>query len=283
MRKSKKRQPTSSVHDHGDVELRPVSALRPYSRNARTHSKRQIKKIAASIQEFGFVNPILIDGDDQIIAGHGRCAAAKLLGLEAVPVLRISHLSEAQKRAYILADNRLAEDAGWDQEMLAIELQGLIECEYSVEATGFEIAEVDQVLEDEAQTKPPDSEDADCIPAPNPGPAVTRRGDLWQLGNHRLYCGDALDEASYNALLVGAQASLVFTDPPYNVPIDGHVSGLGKQTHREFAMACGEMTAKEFTQFLSTAFGHMARHSQEGSIHYICMDWRHGHVLSVSA
>ncbi len=253
-----------------------VSALHPYARNARTHSRRQIRKIAASIERFGFVNPVLIDENNQIIAGHGRVAAAKLLGWSEVPTLRVEHLDEREKRAYILADNRLAEEAGWDREMLAIELQGLIELDFTIELTGFDIAEVDSLLDGEAEAKAPDRNiDDEIPPVPATGPAITRPGDLWQLGQHRLFCGDATAAASYARLLGEAKAALIFTDPPYNVPISGHVSGLGKVRHREFAMASGEMTPDEFRGFLKSVFGHMAAHSADGSIHFICMDWRH--------
>lgn len=265
----------------GAVERRPIAALKPYPHNARTHSKRQIKKIAASIEAYGFVNPILIDDQDQILAGHGRAAAAKLLGWREVPVLRIAHLSAAQKRAYILADNRLALDAGWDPDMLAIELQGLIDDNFSLDLTGFEMAEIDSLFDDVAAKRAPDPDRADETPTlPASGACVSRRGDLWRLGDHALYCGDSLEGASYAPLMAGEQAALVFTDPPYNVPVLGHVSGLGKVRHRDFAMAAGEMSAAEFEAFLKTVFAHMAAHSKDGAIHFIAMDWRHiGEVL----
>ncbi len=248
------------------TEIVAVSALQPYARNARTHSRRQIKKIAASIERFGFINPVLIDENNQIIAGHGRVAAAKLIGWQEVPTLRVEHLDEAEKRAYILADNRLAEEAGWDREMLAIELQGLIDLDFSVELTGFDMAEVDHLLDGEAEAKAPDRNIEDEIPpVPTPGAAITRPGELWQLGQHRLFCGDATAATSYYRLLGETKAALVFTDPPYNVPIGGHVSGLGKVRHREFAMASGEMTSDEFRSFLESVFAHMAAHSADGS------------------
>ncbi len=254
----------------------PVSDLRPYQRNARTHSRRQIKKIAASIERFGFVNPVLIDESGQIIAGHGRVAAAKLLGWTEVPVLEIEHLSEAEKRAYILADNRLAEDAGWDKEMLAIELQGLIDLDFTIELTGFETAEVDIILDEAREAEAPDRNIEDEVPPlPEAGLAVTQAGDLWQLGRHRLLCADATRADSYGRLLGEDKAAMIFTDPPYNVPIAGHVSGLGKHQHRGFAMASGEMTTEAFTEFLAVVFGHMAEHARDGALHFICMDWRH--------
>ena len=185
------------------IEYTPVRELRPHPNNARTHSKKQIRQIAKSIQQFGFCNPVLVDDAKQIIAGHGRVEAAKLLGIDAVPTVRLSHLSAADKRAYVLADNKLAEKAGWDRELLAIELQGLIELDVDIEL------------------------------------------------------------------------EFAFTDPPYNVAIDGHVCGLGRIQHREFAMGCGEMSEAEFTAFLKTVFALLADNSIDGSIHQVCMDWRH--------
>lgn len=265
----------------GTTEV-PVEQLVPNPRQARTHSERQIRKIAHSIRQFGFVNPVLIDASNEIIAGAGRVEAAKQLGLTHVPTLRVEHLNDAEKRAYVLADNRLAEDAGWDRDLLAIELQGLIELDVSIELTGFEIAEVDQILEARAVSDQDTETEEDIVPAIDDDTiAVTRAGDVWELGSHRLLCGDATDARSYETLLGEDQAHLIFTDPPYNVPISGHVSGLGKAQHREFAMASGEMSSETFSAFLTTVFGHMAGHSTDGAIHFICMDWRHmGEVLS---
>ena len=189
-----------------EIENLPLSVLRPYARNARTHSPKQIAQIAASIREFGFNNPVLIDRDGEIIAGHGRVAAAKKIGLETVPCVRLEHLSEAQKRAYILADNRLAEKAGWDREILAIELQHLteIDVDFDVTVTGFEMAEVDLLLG--AGDKPDAKSDpADTVPTVADGPAVTRSGDVWQIGRHRLICGDALAPETYTQLLAAAR------------------------------------------------------------------------------
>ncbi len=264
------------------IETLALSALRPYARNARTHSKRQIKQIAKSIERFGFCNPILIDDDKQIIAGHGRAEAAKILGLMTVPTVRLSHLSESDKRAYILADNKLAEKAGWDKEILAIELQALVDVDFDFETIGFEAAEVDLVLEDASESKGGFPGPEDAIPPFPQGAGTTRVGDLWLLGKHRLLCGDAREKASYDALLEGAKAEFVFTDPPYNVPIDGHVCGLGRVRHAEFAMACGEMTEQEFIGFLEDVFTLLTAHTTDGSIHQICMDWRHLGEMSVA-
>jgi DNA modification methylase len=271
-------EPENSISRSNDprIEILPVNHLTPYKNNARTHSKKQIRQIAESIRRFGFTNPVLIDDAGQIIAGHGRSEAAKLIGLGTVPVIRLSHLSETEKRAYVLADNRLAEKAGWDREILAIELQGLVDLEFDVEITGFSTADVDIVLDDaaEATGKPPGPED-DVPDLPADGTAISRIGDVWALGPHRLLCGNALDAGSYDTLMAQERAEMVFTDPPYNVRIDGHVSGLGRVQHREFAMASGEMTEDEFTVFLRTVFGCLADHSADGSIHFVCMDWRH--------
>jgi DNA modification methylase len=264
---------------HQHLVWRRVSDLRPYARNARTHSKRQVAQIADSIRSFGFTNPVLVSGESEIIAGHGRVAAAKLLGLAEVPTLVLDHLSEAERRAYVLADNKLALNAGWDQELLAGELQGLIDLGFEVELTGFSIAETDAVLAFAAQScvaplDAPQETSEDALPEPLPV-AVSRRGDLWQLGRHRLYCGDALEDASYARLLGNERVDLIFTDPPYNVPIQGHVSGLGKVRHREFAFASGEMSQDQFTAFLTTSLGAMAARCRDGAIAFVCMDWRH--------
>ena len=252
-----------------------VGALRPYANNARTHSKKQIKQIANSIRRFGFTNPVLVSDGGEIIAGHGRVEAAKLLGMATVPTLALSHLSDAERRAYIVADNKLALNAGWDREILAIELQGLIDLDFDVELTGFSLAEVDLVL-DEAGDSDPTGHDApeDAVPTVT-GPAVTRRGDLWQLGRHKLICGDARTPSDYAALLGCERADLVFTDPPYNVAIDGHVSGLGKVKHREFAFASGEMSQTQFTAFLTETLSATSSVMSDGAIAFVCMDWRH--------
>jgi DNA modification methylase len=254
------------------IIYRKISELKPYLRNARTHKRKQIKQIKASIEEFGFTNPILIDDNDQIMAGHGRVEAAKLLGLTEVPTVQISHLSAAQKRAYILTDNRLAEKAGWDKEILVCELQGLQAEGFEVVITGFETAEID-ILFDTAAARKSDRHGDDNIPAA--GPAVSQAGDLWLLGTHRLFCGDAVEAISYDELLNGAKASLIFTDPPYNVTIAGNVGGKGQIHHREFAMGSGEMTPVAFTDFLKKTLQLLVANSRDGSIHYTCMDWRH--------
>jgi DNA modification methylase len=257
------------------IEYVSVHELRPYANNARTHSKKQVQQIANSIKKFGFCNPVLIDDAKQIIAGHGRVEAAKLLGIDAVPTCRLSHLSEAEKRAYILADNKLAAKAGWDKELLAIELQGLIDLDFEIELTGFEMPEIDLILEDAREAKGASAGPEDRVPQYPSGPVVSQAGDVWVLGRHCLLCADAREQTAYESLLEGAKAEFVFTDPPYNVAIDGNVCGLGRIRHRDFAMGCGEMSEVEFTTFLQTVFERLAGNTVDGSIHQICMDWRH--------
>ncbi len=269
-------------HPARAMDERPIDSLKPAARNPRTHSRQQIRQIADSIQRFGFTNPILVDATGQIIAGHGRVAAAKLLGMERVPVVSLSDLSPKDLRAYALADNKLALNAGWDHELLAIEFQELIDAGLSLEITGFSLAEIDFTLDQAEQQKPgPEESAADRIPAMAER-AVSRFGDLWRLGPHLLLCGDARAVRDYERLLQGQQVGVVFTDPPYNVPIDGHVCGLGRIRHREFAMGVGEMAADEFSAFLGAALRNMAGQCCAGAILFVCMDWRHLEELSVA-
>jgi DNA modification methylase len=268
-------------HRNSKVEERSIAELRPYARNARTHSRKQIRQIAASLERFGFTNPVLISRDNEIIAGHGRVEAAKLLGWETVPTIVLAHLSEDERRAYVLADNKLALNAGWDREILAIELQALVDLGFDVEVTGFGLAEVDFIL-DEASESDPDAIDAPEDRVPNvAGAPVCKPGDRWQLGRHVLVCGDSRSAQTFTDLLGEQRADLVFTDPPYNVPIDGNVCGSGSVTHREFAFASGEMTKPQFTDFLTTTLGNAAAVMRDGAIAFVCMDWRHmGELLA---
>lgn len=267
---------------HMEIKLQRIDTLTPSARNARTHSKKQIRQIAESIEAFGFTNPVLVDKAGGVIAGHGRIEAARLLKMENVPTLCLADLTEEQVRAYIIADNRLAELAGWDREILAIELQELltIDLDFDLTLTGFDTPEID-ILIGEFNADTSDDPDED-IPLPDTGPAVTQVGDIWQIGKHRLICGDATDAEVYTSLMADDRAQLVFTDPPYNVPVDGHVCGLGKIHHREFAMAAGEMDEEGFTAFLGTVFLNLARFSQDGAVQFICMDWRHMGEMSVA-
>lgn len=258
-----------------EIVVRDIASLKPYASNARTHSKKQLNQIAKSIERFGFTNPVLIGDDLEIIAGHGRVAAAKLLGLKSVPTLALSHLSADERRAYVLADNKLALNAGWDPELLAIELQGLIDVDFDMGLTGFSIAEVDFIIEAASDANPKTRDAKEDVVPSAAGPAVTRMGDVWQLGRHRLLCGDARSKADMATLMDGESADMVFTDPPYNVAIDGHVCGLGATKHREFAMASGEMNREQFTAFLTESMEAMAEVMRDGALAFVCMDWRH--------
>lgn len=262
-----------SVPERNGLERLKIADLKPHERNPRTHTKKQIRQIADSIKRFGFTNPVLVDGSNRIIAGHGRVEAARLLGMDEVPAIRLEGMSEADRRAYIIADNRLAELAGWDNELLTLELGHILELEpdFDLAVTGFDPAEIEALLNGLDGADPVD----DPVEIDETAPLVSQVGDLWQLGRHRLICGDALDPTVYDRLLEGAKAQMVFTDPPYNVPVNGHICGLGKVKHEEFVMASGEMSEAQFTAFLTSAMKNLAANSEDGSIHFHCMDWRH--------
>ena len=259
----------SSVVRPLTVVYRPLAHLVPDLRNARTHPKRQIDQIVASIRAFGFTNPLLADPEGHLIAGHGRLLAAKQLGLAEVPVIELVGLSKAQKKALRLADNKIALNAGWDIEILKLELADLSlpEFEMDLALTGFSSGEIDVVLSDA-----PDPDD-DVIPEV-PSEPRTRLGDIWQLGEHRIGCGDGRDLEFLRAVVgEGETIDAAFLDPPYNVKINGHANAAGR--HREFAMASGEMTTAAFRTFLTETLCACERVSRNGAVHFICMDWRH--------
>jgi hypothetical protein len=261
------------------VESMAVMRLKPYRANARKHSRKQIRQIAESIRRFGFTNPVLISDDDEIIAGHGRVEAAKLLGMGNVPTLRLSHLDATQRRAYVLADNKLAANAGWDRELLAIELQSLVELDFEVEIIGFSLAEVDglvnQARKPAARGRGKDGCEDEIPSLTDATMAVTRPGDLWLLDRHRLLCGDCRNGETFDRLLEGERADLVFTDLPYNCSGDGHVCAMGRIRHREFAMGVGEMSREGFTAFLRQTLGQSAGCCRDGAIALVCTNWRH--------
>lgn len=254
------------------VEYRDTQTIHPDPRNARTHPDKQIGQIANSIDRLGFSNPILVDDKNVIIAGHARWEAAKQLGLPAVPVIPLRGLTEAQRRALALADNKLALSAGWNVEILRTELHFLDQVEdLDVTITGFDTVEIDNLLPPEREAT---SDIEDTVPLPE-ARAVSCLGDGWILGSHRLFCGDATDPATFQVLLNGERARMVCIDPPYNVPIQGHVSGLGKKRHREFPMATGEMSRERFSEFLFATLVNVAACCVDGAIIMACMDWRH--------
>lgn len=256
------------------VEELSVALLKPRAKNPRVHSEKQIRQIANSIAQFGFTNPVLIDRNNGIIAGHGRVQAAKLLGWDKVPSIRLEDLNETEVSAYVITDNRLNELSGWDDKILPEELKGLIDLDVDFDptVTGFEMPEIDILIDQQEESK---TDSDDRVPPLPKGLPVCRPGDLWAIGKHRLLCADAAEPASYDQLMMDRRAQMIFTDPPYNVPINGHVSGLGKVKHKDFAMAVGEMSPKEFISFLSDVFNNLVHASIDGSIHFVCMDWRH--------
>jgi DNA modification methylase len=259
---------------HRQISFIAIADLIPAPHNARKHPRAQVRAIARSIEAFGFNAPILVDRNRQIVAGHGRYEAAKFLGLAQVPVLFLDHLTEVQAKAYMLADNKLTDRSAFDDTKVAVQLKELSELvlDFDIEAIGFEDPERDFRIQ---SLDPPDiADNADEFESVV-GPAVSIAGDLWQLGPHRLYCGNSLDPAAYTALMDSEKAVAAFIDPPYNVPIDGHVGGKGNIKHREFAMASGEMTEEQFTDFLSVSLTSLCDHSVPGALIYSCTDWRH--------
>ena len=258
------------------IQLVSTNTLKPNARNARTHSKKQIRQIADSISAYGFTVPLLIDENAMLIAGHGRLEAAKLLGLNKVPAIVLEGLSEAKKRALLLADNKIAENAGWDRERLAIELPELTELlideDLDISITGFEPVEIDQLASDfeEDTSDPADAVESAWLSAA----VVSKPGDLWQLGNHQLLCADSRNKNDLDRLMGRERAAMAFLDPPYNVKIKSIV-GRGRAKHGEFAMASGEMSRRDFVAFLRQTLGNAASLSREGAVHFVCMDWRH--------
>jgi DNA modification methylase len=267
----------SGRRGHGVHALKIVykspAQLKPRTKNPRTHSKKQIQQIAASIQEFGFINPVLIDDADGIVAGHGRVEAAKLLGMKDVPTVTVAHLTPAQIRAYVIADNKLAENAGWDRALLALELKELsVELNFNVTLTGFETAEVDLLIQDPCEEA---RDEADAVPETDrTTPAVSRTGDVWRIGDHLLLCGDALDRDNYATLLGAQKAEMVFTDPPSDLADAGSRSGR-RVTPSALAKPAADVGPDAYTSFLERVFSHLIDFSVRGSIHFVCMDWQH--------
>jgi DNA modification methylase len=249
--------------------------LQPDPKNPRKHSNEQTKALARAMGEFGFTNPVLADKTGVVIAGHCRLLAAKELGITSIPVIRLENLTQAQVKAYRIADNRLAEMGTWDMEFLKDELQALteIDASFDLTLTGFEMAKIDMFL------NPGEDPEENEVPPPVEGSSVSRDGDLFILGKHKLVCGDALKPEPYEQLLGIEKADLVFTDPPYNLPTGGHILKDNKHGHADFAMAAGEMSDEQFEAFLRMAMARLQLFSTSSSIHYICMDWRHIAIL----
>lgn len=276
-----KKNVSSTSHRFPELVQSPTGSLKVHPNNPRLHTPKQIGQIAESIRKFGFINPILIDRANNVLAGHGRLAAAKLLGLLWVPTICITHLSPAEQRAYMIADNRLGDLSSFDRKRLAAEVSLILadEPDFELGVMGFEDDEIELLLDGDV------ADPAGEQPAPPPErsrPALSQLGDVWQLGRHKLLCGNALERESYLALMGRERARMVFADPPYNVPASA-ISGKGKVVHGDFAMGSAELSEGEFIAFLSAACSLMARFSVNGALHYVCMDWRHQYELLAAA
>lgn len=260
------------------IQYRSPTELRLNPKNPRLHSSKQIEQLARSIEHYGFTNPVLIDRGGRVVAGHGRLAAAKALKLASVPTIALEDLSPAQVRAYMLVDNKLAENATWDNALLAenFKLLAAEDLEFDMTLTGFDLPELDLLLQEPVKGEDPDEAPLDA------GAAVSRLGDEWILGPHRLHCGNALDSATLDRLMQGDRATVVFVDAPYNLKVSS-ISGLGRIKHREFVAGSGELSPREFTEFLQQAFFLLAQHSVNGALHFLCMDFRHMVELQAAA
>lgn len=238
-----------------EMQLVPIDKLIPYVNNARTHSPEQINKLRSSLREFGFINPVIIDSDFNVIAGHGRIVAAKAEGISEVPCVFADHLTDAQKKAYILADNRMALDADWDEELLKIEIENLQAENFDIGLTGFEEKELANLFETDSDAK----EDDFNVDEELQKPCITQAGDIWLLGNHRLICGDSTKEETYTALMDGKKANLTVTDPPYNVNYEGSAGKIKNDN----------MENGKFYQFLLDAFTNMEKVMSDDASIYV--------------
>jgi DNA modification methylase len=258
------------------IEYLPVASLRPDPKNARLHSDKQVQQIAKSIEAFGFNVPVLVDANSQVVAGHGRLSACKRLGIAQVPAIRLEHLSEHQRRAFMIADNRLTENSKWDDQLLGEQLKILSEAEldFTLETTGFELGEIDLRIENLGPASEGGKDPADALPEPC-NVQVSRIGDLWQLGKHRVLCGDALSPDSYKSLMGDSRAHAAFASPLYYVPIAGNANDKDKNCDRESLMGSSGMSETKFSELLSKTLACLAMYTQPGSLHYVFMDWRH--------
>lgn len=286
-RTSSQRRTKSPTASSGRLQVSYVSLanLKENPRNPRQHDRRQIRRLMKSIETFGFNVPILINSAGEIVCGHGRALAARDLGWRELPAICLEHLTEMQARGFMIAENQLASLSSWDDKLLAEQLQvlDLLGLEFSIEATGFDTPEIDLRIESLRGRDDDKPDPADDLPQQSNQPTISKPGDIWLLGRHRVGCGNALESSSYAVLMQNDQAAVMFADPPFNVKVDGHASGLGSVRHREFSMAAGEMTRDEFTRFLVDFSSLCGRHSKDGSIHFICMDWRHiGELMSAT-
>lgn len=259
------------------IVRRKLRELKDFEDNPRQHSRRQLRKLAKIIRELGFIGVIVIDEQGRILAGHGRREAALMAGMDEADCFLVEHLTEAQKRAFVLADNKAGLESTWDEEKVHLQLEAILELEpaFDLPLTFFDAAEIDRIGAELAPSDPGPSPRDEATPTLRAGPTVARRGDLIACGQHLVLCDDALSEGSYRRLLGGSRAAMILSDPPFNLPIPNHVSGNGKVRHGNFAMASGEMSPQIFEDFLATVFGHAAAYSVDGSLHFLFMDWRH--------
>lgn len=256
------------------IEMQTVDCLKPHMNKTRIHNERLIGALMGSFHQFGYLVPIIVDEKGVILAGDARVEAARRLGIATLPCVQVNHLSEMEKRAFKIADNRVAELADWDFPELKIELDHLVVLDFNIDAIGFTTPEIDVIGQQVEAMNPAKADEADMLPEPTTGPAVNEPGDHWQLGKHRLMCASALDPMAIETLMAGTAARMVMTDAPYNVAVQGFVSGLGKVKHREFAMASGEMSDDEFLDFLVKVSGVAAKHLVDGGLFYGFIDWR---------
>ncbi|WP_156677941.1 site-specific DNA-methyltransferase [Sphingomonas profundi] len=264
------------------VENVPPASLTPPAREVRRRTRQHVQRIARSLSEFGFLVPLIVDGQMRIVAGHSRWEAAKLLGLSSVPVIRVEHLTEGQLRLFAIADNKLPEGVEWDQDQLRIEFGEieLVAPELELSSSGFAIAEIDTMYGRHRTTQLSEHDDE---PEPPAEDSVNRLGDVWRLGRHAFACGDARDSALIGRLLNGASVRTLLSDPPWNLKIEGVVSGNGRVKHADFVMAAGEMTKPAFTAFLGDFLGAAKPHLSPGALAYVYMDWRNYDALVAAA
>ncbi len=256
------------------VEMLAIGMIKPYSKNPRVHNAKQIEKIKNSIMQFGFTAPILVDKENNIVAGHARYEAMKMLNAVQIPTIQLENLTPEQIKAYRIADNRLAEDAQWDSDILKIEFKELLELDFDITDTGFEIPEIDSLTIELIGDENKQEEDKEVYSLLDSIPQKVKKNDLWILGEHKIFCGDTLDPDSFKCLLMTEKAEIIVTDPPYNVKIKGHVCGNGKIQHTDFKMASGELTESEFMDFTQKFMENLRESSTDGSLHYIFIDWR---------
>lgn len=258
-----------------------VSELKENQRNPRTHSDKQIKKLEKSLETFGFNVPLVVDKDDVIISGNAVYRAAKNLGLKEVPTIKLEHLTGTKRKAFILAVNKIAEESGWDNTVLKADFEILLDDHFDLSVTGFETPEIDLIMLDLDNQGEEQNDPEDELPEESDVQERAKTGDLWQLGNHKMLCGNSLNEKVIKAIMGAFKAQMVFTDPPYNVKVNGNVCESGK--HKEFAMASGEMTEAEFIGFLNTSMTNLVNHTTDGSVHFLCMDWKHAKEMLIAA